>query len=345
MNRDWHEMFHELMDDTVGLPPYLHAGDTYHGGYANHCTGDSWVEGWAEFWSCGLKRSLGDPGWRVYDWAGGNTNLEYIWRIWDDEEFAVASLLVDLVDPVDPADGDYISLTNSQLWAIIGSKQLSDMFQVYSALVAANVGQLDIDTDGISDLDELFIARGFFADGGNKQYDGETVGLGGKPGRTDKPAIPGASIRILVADSQGNPVDTGTLLVDVVFPSPMDIYNYSYEVPLSESDRQVGFYVAPDGYEALMKMRVRDGNGTLSDELTVSNSVYWEKVSESTTGYAAEHTFVIGAEGKTTEVGASGTTSRGVPVWVWPVAALAVVAVGVGGFILLRRRAKRSQTS
>jgi hypothetical protein len=340
MNREWHEMFHELMDDTMGMPP-RHTGDNSHGGFVNHCTGNSWVEGWAEFWSCVLKRSLDDPGWRVYDWAGGNTNLEYIWRVWDDEEFAVASLLVDIADPVDPADGDYISLTNSQLWAIIGSQSLTDMNGVYSALVAANVGQLDTDADGITDLDELFIVHGFYADSGNKQYDaGEVVGLGGKPGRTDRVPIPDTSIRILVADSQGNPVDAGTLLVDVTFPSPMDIYNYSYEVSLSGSDSQVGFYVAPDGDDALMTMRVRDGSGVLSDELAVSNSLYWDRVSEATEGYAAEHTFVIGAEGKTTTVGASGATSGGVPVWSWPIVGVIAVAAGAGGFLLLRRRVK-----
>ena len=87
-------------------------------------------------------------------------------------------------------------------------------------------------------------------------------------------------------------------------------------------------------------MRVKDGSGALSDELVVSNSVYWDRVSEATEGYAAEHTFVIGAEGKTTVVGASGTTSGGVPVWIWPIVGVVAVAAGAGGFLLLRRRAK-----
>jgi hypothetical protein len=331
MNRDWHEMFHELMDDSIGIPP-RHTGDNSHGGFANHCTGNSWVEGWAEFWPCALKQSLGEADWRVYNWAGGSSNLEYIWRVWDDEEFAVASLLVDLADPIDPADGDYISLMNSGLWAIIGSKSLPDMHAVYAALAAANVGQLDADTDNITDLDELFISRGFFADDGNKQYDGEAVGWGGnKLGRPDRPPIAGASIRVLVEDSQGDPLSDGTLLVDVTYPSPMDIYNYSYEVSLSGSDSQVGFYVAPDGDDALMTMRVRDVSGALSDDFVVSNSVYWEKVSESTTGYADEHTFVIGAVRE---------PKAGVPVWIWPIVGVAVIAAGAGGFLLLRRRAK-----
>ena len=330
---DWHEMFHELMDDTVGIPP-RHTGDTGHGGYANHCTGDSWVEGWAEFWPCALARNGGVAGWYLF-W--GTTSLEQNWTAWDSdggisrEEFAVASLLVDLVDPVNLPEHDFISMTDSQLWAVIGSKSLTDMSGVYAALVSKNVGQLDTNADNTTDLDELFIEHGFFADDGNGSYDGETVGLGGKPGRMSTLLVPNAYLRTIVTDSRGKPISGGTLVVDVVFDSPLDIYNYSYEVDLQDSDTLVYFEVAPDRYDPSIKMRVRDDEGNLSDEFVLSNSAYWEKVSESTTGYADEHTFVIGAEGK---------TAGGVPVWVWPVVAVAIVAVGAGGLFLFRRRAK-----
>jgi internalin A len=337
MNREWHEMFHELMDEAVGFPPY-HTGDENHDGYYNHCTGDSWLEGWANFWACALKRSLGADDWYCI-WE--DTSLEVNWQVWDfddelsREEFAAASLLVDLVDPVSPLDMDYISLSIGQLWAIIGSQPLANMYEVHVALTAANIGQSDTNANGQPDLDDLFMAHGFFADGGdpgNRVYDaGEEVGWGGKPDRKNTIRVPNAYLRIIVADPKGNPITSGTLVVDVEFPSPLDIYNYSYEVDLNSSDRSVYFEVAPDRYDPLMKMWVRDGEGTLSDEFTLSNSEYWEKVSESATGYAAEHTFVIGAEGKAT---------GGVPVWVWPIVGLAVVAAGVGGFFLLRRRAK-----
>ncbi len=334
VTREWHEMFHELMDDTVGLP-IDHAGDENHDGYYNHCTGDSWTEGWAEFWPCALKRSLGAADWYCF-WD--DTSLEVNWQVWDfddemsREEFAVASLLVDLMDPVSPLDMDYVSETTARLWTIIGSRPLANMNEVYVALRAANIGQSDTNANGKPDLDDLFIAHGFFADDGNRQCDaGEDAGWGGKPGRTNILRVPNAYLRIIVEDSHGNPISSGTLVVDVVFESPLDIYNYSYEVELGSSDSLVYFEVAPDRYDPLMKMRVRDGEGTLSDELVVSNSVYWEKVGESTTGYADEHTFVIGAEGK---------TAGGVPVWVWPIVGVAVVAVGVGGFLLFRRRAK-----
>jgi hypothetical protein len=120
-------------------------------------------------------------------------------------------------------------------------------------------------------------------------------------------------------------------VVDVVFDSPLDIYNYSYQIDLHSSDGLEYFEVAPDRCDAQMTMRVKDGNGILSDEFTLSNSAYWEKVNGSTTGYADEHTFVIGAPA---------ATSGGMPVWIWPIVGVAVVALGAGGFFLLRRKAK-----
>jgi len=334
VTREWHEMFHELMDDTFGLPRY-HTGDENHDGYYNHCTGDSWTEGWAEFWACALKRSLGAADWYCF-WD--DTSLEVNWQVWDfdakanREEFAAASLLVDLIDPVSPLDMDYISLSIGQLWTIIGSRPLADMNEVYVALRAANIGQSDTNANGKPDLDDLFIAHGFFADDGNRQCDaGEDAGWGGKPGRTNILRVLNAYLRIMVADSKGNPIGSGTLAVNVVFDSPLDIYNYSYEVELGSSDSLVYFEVAPDRYDPSVQMMVRDGSGNLSDEFVLSNSAYWEKVNGSTTGYADEHTFVIGAAGE---------TKGGVPVWVWPIVGVAAVALGAGGFFLLRRRAK-----
>jgi len=292
---DWHEMFHELMDDTVVIPP-LPTGDVSHGGYENFYTSDSWVEGWAEFWPCALARSLKVEDWYLF-W--GRTSLEQNWMVWDREgkysreEFAVASLLVDLVDPVNSSEYDYIIMTNSELWKIIGSTQLQNMYQVYVALKAAKVGLTDTNVDGISDLDELFISHGFFADKGNQAYDGEAVGWGGKPDRPSTLLIPNAYLKLAVTNAAGNPVDS-IMTFDVVFPSPKDIYSYSYEVDLHGSDGLVYLEVAPDNVNASIHIRAKDSNGTLSEDFIVSNTEYWKAVGNSTKGYAVVHTFVIG---------------------------------------------------
>jgi hypothetical protein len=310
MNREWHETFHELMDDTIRIPPY-HEGDVNHGGYPNHCTVDSWVEGWAEFWPCGLRRQLGEPNPHLYIWEGGHTSFERNWRVWDTlgwwrwrrsvEEFAVASLLWDVIDPVNSADNDFISLSIEQLWSIIGSIPLNDMRDVYERFVSQNIGSTDSDNDGISDLDELFIAHGFFADAnGNRRYDaGEEVGWGGRVGRRNTPPIPGAYVLISAVDGKGNFI-TGTLWVEVHFEPPNDIYDYGYEVKLEAGNNLIGFAVAPAEEEAIIKMWVKDEQGDLSDIFIMTNSMYWQNTEQSTLGYAIDHTFQIGATDKTT---------------------------------------------
>jgi len=185
MNREWHENFHHVMHDILTIPPYhpcqsgsCETGDCVNGncnhrGYTNHCTVDSWVEGWAEFWPCVLWDTLGYPGPHLYRAHNTWTDFEYNWRAWEyqgslsREEFAVASLLWDLYDPLDSADNDYIDLTASQIWSVIGNKthnDLSDIKDVYDTFVAAGMSGGDSDGDGLSDLDELFVAHGIFAD-------------------------------------------------------------------------------------------------------------------------------------------------------------------------------------
>jgi len=77
MNREWHEMFHELMDDTVRLPSPpagIHTMEVMpiiHRRFMD--------EGWAVFWSCALARSLGVVDWYYY-W--GTMSLEFNWQVW-----------------------------------------------------------------------------------------------------------------------------------------------------------------------------------------------------------------------------------------------------------------------
>jgi hypothetical protein len=119
-NREWHEFGHHVMADMLGnlMPRYPRGADnTNHGGYRNVVTTDSWTEGFAEFYSLltGWQIASRATPW-LYRWntAGGATNLESNFRAmtWTDEEFAVAGLLWDLVDPVDADDASVMTGAN-----------------------------------------------------------------------------------------------------------------------------------------------------------------------------------------------------------------------------------------
>ena len=320
MNREWHESFHELMHDTIGLPSLSPNYDT-HLGLDNPDTRGSWIEGWAEFWSCVLKRNLGEPHPALYEmWGSRMYYLELNWCTWDHfyypcilglfgecstsmEEFAVASLLWDIIDPIRPGENDFIELNTNEIWGIIGSEHLEHMKAVYDRFSSEGIGLGDTDGDGISDLDELFIAHGFFADSDRDQrYDpGEDVGWGGRPNRPNTPDIPGEYLLIDFVDENGIPITYVSLLIDVKLDYPYDIYNYSYEVKLlEEGPNLIGIGGPPLRMPAEISIRARDESGNLSDEFITTNTIYWDSVVKSTTGYANEHTFEIGTEEKTT---------------------------------------------
>ena len=134
MNREWHEVFHALMADSLQMPPKTCNPWENHLGWENCATSDSWAEGWAEFWGTVLADRLSWPEPEVYrmgdDKTQGGVSLEYNWSVWDRacdrpwcpsrEEFAVASLLRDLYDPVQPSEDDYVMINLAALWQVLG---------------------------------------------------------------------------------------------------------------------------------------------------------------------------------------------------------------------------------
>ena len=107
-NREYHEYGHYFLSmqagDNFELPP----GDKNHGGYyENSSTRDSFVEGFAEFYSMMVSRHIdGDDNAEMYT-IGADYDLETDRLPWEAagwwEEFTIAGLLLDLVDD----DADY----------------------------------------------------------------------------------------------------------------------------------------------------------------------------------------------------------------------------------------------
>lgn len=329
MNREWHEMFHELMDDTIDIP-ILPKGDTNHDGFVNSSSSDSWVEGWAEFWTTQLKDHLGEDDPHLYVFGNKPLNLETNWEApshsrGELEEFAVASLLWDLVDGIDTRriENDPIEIELETLWDIIGTKKLIDMKDVYDELKYNKIGVEDTDSDGLTDLDEVFVEHGFFVDTGNTAYDaGEEIGRAAntkpvrvynykqkkvwvmsRPDRRNLPLIPGANILISVVDENGNQVVDGTIEASVEFEGDASYYNYSYSANLlSVPEGLLDIHPPTSKYSAKINLHVVSSTGEKSDMLIIDNNTFWDNLHVIHPDYVAIHEFEIGEEGIITEI-------------------------------------------
>ena len=108
LNREYHEYGHYFLWLQTGETFELPAGDSNHGGYyRNTSTRDSFVEGFAEFYSMMVSRHVdGNTRSEIYT-IGADYDLEANRMPWEAEgwweEFTIAGLLLDLVD----SDADY----------------------------------------------------------------------------------------------------------------------------------------------------------------------------------------------------------------------------------------------
>ena len=112
-NREYHEYGHYFLWLQTGETYELPAGDTNHGGYyENTSTRDSFVEGFAEFYSMMVSRQIDEDNRSEMYSIGADYDLEADRLPWEAkgwwEEFTVAGLLLDLVD----ADEDYTHRAN-----------------------------------------------------------------------------------------------------------------------------------------------------------------------------------------------------------------------------------------
>jgi Tol biopolymer transport system component len=308
-----HENFHQVMD--LVIPVAIIRGKDYgknHGGYGNDSTQDSWVEGWAEFWPCVMEDN------KLYYIEKSPLNLETNYKSWDTrgwyfdpaEEFAVASLLWDLYDGKNPQDEDNIQINAKDIWNTVvpyldnppgeWETQIRTVRDLYNVLKdSVNKGTLkDV---SIADLDQVFIAHGFYAERDiihlfSKHDNDEEVGWGGKEGRNSFAYVDNAYLKINLVDKNGNPA-TGQVTFDIEYDE--SYYNYSYSVDVVESDL-VYLELPPVRIKSVAKVTTNVADNVISS-YSIDNESYWQKVANSTTGYVEEITLKV-MEGPDTSV-------------------------------------------
>ncbi|MEM2948405.1 MAG: hypothetical protein QXG02_02650 [Candidatus Anstonellales archaeon] len=260
-NCEWHEFNHHAMMAIYG-GMWDQKRIRNHLGWDNPQSDDSYVEGFAEFMSLletvyyadRYPRLAEHPS--IYYWDGTASNLEKNFKIQDDEELAIASILWDLYDPhrMSQIDKDHIEIDKTTLWQVLSTQHkfsdgqtryIHNTRDLYEAVKAINDPQFskkykdayEPNDDGWMDeapaLEKIFIVHGaFFDKNNNSRWDvGEEVGYTSKKGepstrRTDKELPPGSFIR---ANINNGEIKEGTVRVKVTHPDPYSYLNYEYE--------------------------------------------------------------------------------------------------------------------
>ena len=170
-NREYHEFSHHIMYSEYGAWPdgRSESGVKNHWGYLNPNTGDSYLEGFAEFMALIMSEYIKDPDTQPADVYAGFGSMEDNYRTWDNrgrsEEFAVCGVLWDLHDKKNE-ENDTVSLTFEEMWPVLKVKR-KNFYEYYQAFKKAFPDKAD-------GIDRIFIMHGFFADKtfGNRKRDG-----------------------------------------------------------------------------------------------------------------------------------------------------------------------------
>jgi len=256
----------------------------------------------------------------------------------------VAGLLWDLVDPADIADASVMTGTNGigtayadcievdwrTLWSYFATNYtgkttlspvaagqnygyLFDIKHLYDALKLNNVGQNTSRGRAMTDLDELFVAHGFFSDISpmNGAFDaGETVGLTGYrawgmieqghvvqvPERLDRRDVeptPGSYLAFTARDAEtGAALDVQNFSVEVLFAAPFEHYSYGFTERAVTSGR-LYFYAADPQYETTTVITPRKPGYTAAESVHISSSEYARLMAAGPVDSFSEATFTL----------------------------------------------------
>lgn len=363
-NREWHEFGHQVMADTLsdlmpedprpcpaGRPPGF---DCKHLGSLNARSTDSWVEGFAEFYSVMVAAHvLREERPELYRLQGVDVNLEANYlaadlpiqvRPGDDdladlEELAVAGLLLDLVDPPNAKDltlyspptapagvtpepqrldfADCVQMDlHPHLWEIVagdwgelhptspdapaGYGHLFDVKQLYDVLAGEGYGQDRSRGLSLTDLDELFVAHGFFVDQDEDGLwdEGEEIGrsaASSRPGGAERrrPSWPDYA-RLL---GRGRDEETGRALpiaryrVAMRFDPPFEALGYESTVSAG-AEGALPLVGAPAQYPARFEITAyADGGYRSTAPLLLEGEAYWRLMREAPGDELLRHEF------------------------------------------------------
>jgi hypothetical protein len=226
-----------------------------------------------------------------------------------DEEFAVAGLLWDLLDSADADDAttlraggqtqtwaDCVQVPLTTLWSLLTKDYgdtierspvppadygyLFDVKHLYDALKSQGIGQAQSRALGITDLDELFLVHGFFADRLDDDrfwQSDEAIGRAAdaaRPGRRDRELPPGSYIAYTAQTAQGQPVTPARFSVEVRFAPPFEHYGYGYRAT-PDGQGRLPFHAPDPQYRATASITAWSG-AYQSQPVTVDTQQYWQ---------------------------------------------------------------------
>lgn len=321
-NREWHEFGHSVMGDAfTDFMPWA-PDTTNHAGYKNSHSTDSWVEGFAEFYSLLVGQEIARAPRPMYTVSGTPLDMETNYLAWRNEEFAVAGLLWDLQDPADARDTtrlggqsypDMIAVDYRALWEVLtrdwGSTvghspaapadygHIFDVKQLYDVLIEVDIGATVLPGRELSELEALFIAHGLFADvNDNARYDPDEqigrVASKQQPNRRKAPEISGSFIAADAVDAAtGATVPIRDFTVAWCFGPDNEYRDYAWQQRLDPETGRLYFFGPDPQYDATAFVVANADGYRPSEPFGVQNIDYWRLMADNPADAFLAHTF------------------------------------------------------
>jgi len=334
INREFHEFSHYLMWDLYGKFPPMHYEDHIilplewidenHGGFDNHCSSDSYAEGFAEFFALAINKEINvkppattylpDFAWSRYPVGKGQDHLELNIKQTKDEEFSLAGILWDLYDGTDVVDKDNIDLSIDDIWILLTKQYTSPLYYQYNSWwgITENIPENNTEFRHIyyiidlynglieneplysftmDDVNSLFVSHGIFTDingDGILQFN-EPVGLNTTI-KTDRRKRPVDDSQILTIDIPEDILPC-ELKISITHQTVYSQYDHEYVIPVTQTPVQIPLMMPPVQYGPTMTVEVIKPGYIDTDPLQLDLDTYENTISSQ--GNLGSHTPTI----------------------------------------------------